>query len=124
MVQLRSGQAGDLWLVDGFKMAFDPSRIDPKIERHCLRLPTAENVENPFSEWNTCVITCRSGTIRVEINGQLVNEAEKAEIARGKVMLKSEGAAIHFKDIMIQELPPSPPEPAFQPLFNGKDLDR
>jgi hypothetical protein len=123
-VYLRAGNAGDLWQVGGYKINFDPKRIDPKNPRHALRMETAKSVENPVGEWNNAVVTCRGDTIRVEINGQLVNEATGADISRGKILLKSEGAVIHFKDVLIKEVPrsTSPPEPAFQPLFNGKDL--
>jgi hypothetical protein len=100
--QLMSGHAGDFWLVDGFKLKVDPKRQDPKVDRHYFRLETTKPVEYPVGEWNTYVITCKGDHVRLEINGQLVNEGTMAEINRGKILLQSEGAEIHFKDVMLK----------------------
>jgi hypothetical protein len=102
--QLMSGHAGDFWLVDGFKLKVDPKRQDPKVERHYFRLETTKPVENPVGEWNTYVISCKGDAIRLEINGQLVNEGSMAELSKGKILLQSEGAEIHFKDVMIKSV--------------------
>lgn len=102
--QLMSGHAGDFWLVDGFKLKVDPKRQDPKVDRHYFRLETTKPVENPLGEWNTYLITCKGDTVRLEINGQLVNEGTMAELSRGKILLQSEGAEIHFKDVMIKSV--------------------
>jgi len=100
--QLMSGHAGDFWLVDGFKLTVDPKRQDPKVARHFNRMETTKAVENPIGEWNTYLITCKGDNIRLEINGQLVNEGTMAELTRGKILLQSEGAEIHFKDVMLK----------------------
>lgn len=102
--QLMSGHAGDFWLVDGFKLKVDPKRQDPKVDRHYFRLETTKPVENPVGEWNTYLITCKGDNVRLEINGQFVNEGTMAELSRGKILLQSEGAEIHFKDVMIKSM--------------------
>jgi hypothetical protein len=100
--QLMADHAGDFWLVDNFKLQVDPSRQDPKVARHYYR--TKDNVEKPVGEWNQYEITCKDGTIRLVINGQLVNEGAHAELTKGKILLQSEGAAIEFKDVVLKHL--------------------
>ena len=101
--QLMSGHAGDFWLVDNFKLKVDPERHDPKNARHYFRMK--DKVEKEPGEWNQYEITCKGDTIRLVINGQLVNVGTEAELSRGKILLQSEGAEIHFKDVMLKHLP-------------------
>jgi hypothetical protein len=64
-----------------------------------------DNVEKPVGEWNQYEITCKGDTIRLVINGQLVNEGTDAELTKGRILLQSEGAEIHFKDVALKQLP-------------------
>ncbi len=100
--QLMADHAGDFWLVDNFKLTVDPKRQDPKVARHYFRMK--DHVEKPVGEWNQYEITCKGGTIRLVINGELVNEGAHAEATRGKILLQSEGAEIHFRDVMLKHL--------------------
>ena len=55
-------------------------------------------------EWNTTeVIAKADGSIEVRINGALVNTGKSA-LTSGPIGFQSEGARIHFKDIMIKIL--------------------
>jgi len=100
--QLMSGRAGDFWLVDNFKLKVDSARQDPKVNRHFFRMK--DGVEKPLGEWNQYEITCKGDTIKLVINGQMVNEGTNAELSRGKILLQSEGAEIEFRDVMIKPL--------------------
>jgi hypothetical protein len=100
--QLMSEHAGDFWLVDNFQLKVDPARRDPKVARHYFRLK--DGVEKPVGEWNQYEITCQGNTIKLVINGQLVNEGTDAELSRGKILLQSEGAEIHFRNIELKPL--------------------
>jgi hypothetical protein len=101
--QLMADHAGDFWLVDKFKLKVDPKRQDPKNERHYYRMK--DHVEKPVGEWNQYEITCKGDSIRLVINGQLVNEGTEAELHKGRILLQSEGAEIHFKDVALKPLP-------------------
>ena len=101
--QLEAGHAGDFWLVDHFNLKIDPKRRDPKIARHYYRLK--DRVENKIGEWNQYEITCKGDTIKLVINGQLVNEGTEAEMTKGKIVLQSEGAEIHFRNVELKHLP-------------------
>jgi hypothetical protein len=100
--QLMANHAGDFWLVDNFKLQVDPKRQDPKIPRHYFRLK--DNVEKPLGEWNQYEITCQGDTIKLVINGHLVNEGTGAEVTKGKILLQSEGAEIHFRNVELKPL--------------------
>jgi hypothetical protein len=97
--QLAADQAGDIWLVDGFKLKIDESRHDPKSERHYFRLK--DGIEKPRGEWNQYEITCKGKSLRLVINGQFVNEGSDAELTKGKILLQSEGSEIHFRNIEL-----------------------
>jgi hypothetical protein len=96
--QLQHGNAGDFWNIGGFLMK-------PAAERTTGRnTKKLENAEKPKGEWNHYKITADGGSVKLEINGKLVNEASDCAALPGKICLQSEGAEIHFKDIRIQEL--------------------
>ena len=104
--QLRSGRAGDFWLIypPDVKLDVDKSRQDPKQERHYFRLETKDQVEKKFGEWNEYEITCKGGDITLVINGVKVNEGKNGNLKSGRIALQSEGAEVHFKDVVIKNL--------------------
>jgi len=57
-------------------------------------------------EWNTYLVVCVDGTIKLSINGKFVNGLSKASVKKGYICLESEGSEIHFRNIRIMELPP------------------
>lgn len=101
--QLMADHAGDIWLVDGFKLKVDEARKDPKAARHFLRT-IEKDVENKVGEWNKYEITCKGNTIKLKINGKEVNEGTEAEATKGKILLQSEGAEIHFRNIELKPI--------------------
>jgi len=102
--QLASGSAGDFWLVGGAKLTVDSSRQDPKVARHYFRLKEAGDVEKPIGEWNQYEITCRGDTVELVINGKKVNSGTDSELTSGAIILQSEGAEIHFRNIEVESL--------------------
>jgi hypothetical protein len=100
--QLMANNAGDFWLIDA-KLTIDKTRQDPKVERHYFR-KIKDDVEKPIGEWNQYEITCKGNTIKLVINGKEVNEGTDSELTKGKILLQSEGAEIHFKDIEIKSM--------------------
>jgi hypothetical protein len=121
--QLAAGRAGDIWLVDGFKLTIDKARQDPNQARHYLRIGDryvkkdgkdskgrdaytieSKEIEKPLGEWNQYEITCRGDTVRLVVNGHLANEGTNAEATRGKILLQSEGTPIDFRNVEIKML--------------------
>ena len=84
------------------KLTVDPKRQDPKVARHYFRMK--DGVEKKLGEWNQYEITCKGDTIKLVINGQLVNEGTGAELKRGKILLQSEGAEIFFRNVELKSL--------------------
>jgi len=70
-------------------------KFDEKAQKKALK---------PSDEWNTTEVTARGdGSIEVRVNGTLVTTG-KTELTSGPVGFQSEGARIHFKDVMIKSL--------------------
>jgi hypothetical protein len=101
--QLYRDHAGDFWLVDGFKLTVDKERQDKKSANHYLRMKTS-GVEKPIGEWNEYEITCKGNTIKLVVNGVVQNEGAHAESNKGKILLQSEGAEIHFRNIELIQI--------------------
>jgi hypothetical protein len=104
--QLLTGRAGDLLLTNppDAKLEADKARQDPKLERCFRRFETREAVEQKLGEWNELEATCKGGDIVLVINGVKVNEGKNGNLRSGRIALQSEGAEIHFKDIVLKSL--------------------
>ncbi len=59
----------------------------------------------PNGEWNTYQVIAVDGTIKLAINGKMVNGVRNATQKKGYLCLESEGSEIHFRNIKIMELP-------------------
>jgi hypothetical protein len=99
-VQLFKGNAGDLWVI-GTELDV-PDEAKRKEGRRHKNL--TDGSEKPIGEWNRLEITCKGDTIRVKVNGDLVNEATNCSVTRGAICLQSEGAPIEFRDIVLTPL--------------------
>lgn len=73
---------------------------------------TNTNRSNPLEyrslgsgNWNTYDIVCVDGVIKLSVNGKFINGISQASQKKGYICLESEGAAIHFRNISITELP-------------------
>lgn len=96
-VQLFAGNAGDLWVI-GTELTVPEVEKRRKERRH---INLTDGSEKPFGEWNTMEITCKGDTIRVKVNGVLVNEATECSVSRGAISLQSEGSPIEFRNIVL-----------------------
>ena len=50
------------------------------------------------------VIECRKDTIRVWVNGDLVNDGSKATAQRGQIAIQAEGSEVEFRKLTIESL--------------------
>lgn len=99
--QLFANNAGDIWLIGGFKLDVDKERQDPKQARHYFRKGKGKAIEKKPGEWNKYKITCKGDTITLEVNGDVVNEGKNSELTKGKIALQSEGSPIHFRNVKL-----------------------
>ena len=106
---LYTGQ-GDIFSIHGARMT--PERPHPAGWERCL---PSERRTKGAGQWNHYRVTCRDGTISLEVNGAKVSGGTNITPRAGYICLESEGSPIRFRNIRIQELPPAePPLPADQ----------
>ena len=96
--QLQSGRAGDFWNIGDFPMKTAPDRTKGRNTRH-LRAN-----ENPVGQWNRYEIIADGDHVVLMVNGQVLNEARDCLETPGKICLQSEGAEIHFRNILLVPL--------------------
>jgi len=97
--QLHSGNAGDFWNIDEFRMQTDPARLNGRNTKK------SHFNENPVGEWNEYEIIVDHGTVTLIVNGEVLNEATEVEELAGKIGLQSEGAEIQFRNIRLAPIP-------------------
>ena len=116
---------GDVFPVNGAKMT-TAGRISPDKQRSF----PAEERSKPSPEWNHYRVVANNGEIRLSVNGKEVTIAKDISPRKGYLMLESEGAECHFRNIRLRELPTTNPKPeeiarsadGFLPLFTGIDF--
>ena len=95
--QIQEHDFGDFYLVGG-------TTIEAKGKTQKGRVVRTKDVEKPLGEWNVVEVICDGDTITNVVNGVEVNKATKASVARGKIILQSEGAEVFFRNITITPL--------------------
>ncbi len=116
---------GDIFPVNGAKLTV-AGRISPNGQRS---FPMEERTK-ASPEWNHYRVVANDGDISLSVNGKEVTIAKDASPRKGYLMLESEGAECHFKNLRIAELPSTDASESktaresdgFLPLFNGTDL--
>jgi hypothetical protein len=104
--QLKSGDAGDMYGFQGFKIDGDPER---KFERPealggLTGVKKIVGNEKEPGEWNKYEITVDGDKITLIVNGKKVNEATGCDVRPGKIGLQSEGGEIHFRAVTLTPL--------------------
>lgn len=94
---------GELFGVGGVETVPDTPRgsRSKSIENRCLGK----------GQWNTYVVVCVDGVVKLSVNGKFVNGISKATQKKGYICLESEGAPIHFRNLTVTELPPGVTSP-------------
>ncbi|HUG89540.1 MAG TPA: DUF1080 domain-containing protein [Planctomycetaceae bacterium] len=99
-VQLAHQNAGDFWVI-GTTIKVPDAERRVMGRRH---LNLTDDSEKPPGEWNKMEIVARGATVTVRVNGELVNEASQVSQTKGAICLQSEGAAAHFRNIVLTPL--------------------
>ena len=112
-VQMESGNAGDFWcIVEDIKVPDMEARRGPPAEwgitegkaRRIRNL--TDSSEKPVGEWNSMVIEAVGRTIRVWVNGDLVNAGSDATADHGQIALQAEGSEVEFRKLRLFHLVP------------------
>jgi hypothetical protein len=107
-VQLEHGNAGDFWCIGEDITTPDmEARRGPKAEwggtegkRRNIKNLT-NNSEKPLGEWNRMVIECLKDTVKVWVNGDLVNFGYNASVQQGQIAVQAEGSEVEFRQLAL-----------------------
>jgi hypothetical protein len=107
-VQMESGNAGDFWcILEDIRVPDMERRRGPRAdwgttEGKARRIRNlTDNSEKPLGEWNTMVIRAVGRSIRVWVNGDLVNDGSEATADRGRIAVQSEGSEVEFRKLSL-----------------------
>ena len=110
-IQMEHKNAGDFWcIVEDVEVNNMEERRGPKenwgiTEGKGRRIQNlTDDSESELGQWNTMIIECRGDTIKVWVNGELVNEGFNSTANKGQIGLQAEGAEVEFKKIEITHL--------------------
>jgi hypothetical protein len=134
MVQIQPPNTGDLWVLGYSDSALrtDPARSYKPFGE--LELPpgpmgaamlhrhlAVANVEKPAGQWNTVETEIVGKTIKVWVNGALVNEGVNLVDLPGRIGLESEFGKIQFRNIRLTPIADdAPPQETAVPQVPGR----
>jgi hypothetical protein len=113
-VQMMSGNAGDFWCIEENIEVPDMETRRPREPgqkwggsepdaRRVLNL--TDGSEKPLGQWNTMVVEARGRTLKVWVNGDLVNQGSNSTADQGRIALQAEGTEVEFRRVAIGPLP-------------------
>ncbi len=107
-VQLMHENAGDFWcIVEDISVQDMEKRRGPKDQwgttedklRRIINL--TDGSENPVGEWNDAKVECLNNSVKVWINGNLVNQGFDCTAQKGQIALQAEGSEVEFKKVVL-----------------------
>jgi len=115
-VQMQSGDAGDFWcIVEDITVPDMVERRGPEEtwgitegkNRRIINL--TDNSEKPLGDWNTMTIECVADTVKVWVNGDLVNYGYNCTASEGQIAVQAEGAKVEFSKIDLTPITKTTP---------------
>jgi hypothetical protein len=110
-VQMMHENAGDFWCIQEDIVVPDMEKRRGPKERWGVngdklrRIPNlTDGTEKPLGEWNTMHIECLKNSVKVWLNGVLVNYGTNATASIGQIALQSEGSEVEFKNLQISPI--------------------
>lgn len=100
-VQLASNNAGDFWVI-GENVRVKDAEKRTKGRR---TINYTDGSEKKLGEWNTLIVRVGGDTVKVYINGDLVNEAWDCSADSGAICLQAEGTPIEYRKVQLRPLP-------------------
>jgi hypothetical protein len=106
--QMMTENAGDFWCIEEDIAVVDmEKRRGPKAEwgingdkkRRIVNLTNGS--EKPVGQWNTMVIECVKRSIKVWVNGDLVNCGFNCTADQGQIALQAEGSEVEFRKVEL-----------------------
>jgi hypothetical protein len=110
-VQLMNQNAGDFWCIqEDITVPDMEKRRGPKEKwgvngDKLRRVPNlTDGTEKPLGEWNSMTIECVKNSIKVWLNGVMVNYGYNATAQKGQIALQSEGSEVEFKEVKVASI--------------------
>lgn len=107
-VQMQHGDAGDFWCIaEDIEVPDMEARRGPKenwgiTEGKGRRIKNlTDNSEKPVGEWNKMTIEVVKNSIKVWVNGDMVNYGFNATAGKGNIALQAEGSEVEFRKIWL-----------------------
>lgn len=107
-VQMQSGDAGDFWCIGEDIQVPDMVARRGPMDRWGVdgdRLRRIKNLtdgsEKPLGEWNAMEIRCVANSVRVWVNGVLVNQGTQCTARSGQIAVQAEGTEVEFRRIVL-----------------------
>lgn len=110
-VQMMHENAGDFWcIVEDITVPDMETRRGPKEEwgitegkgRRIVNL--TDGSEKPVGEWNNMIIECAGNSIKVWVNGTMVNHGTNSTASKGNIALQAEGSEVEFRKVQLTPL--------------------
>lgn len=107
-VQMLHENAGDFWcIVEDITVPDMEERRGPREEwgiregdrRRILNL--TDGSEKPVGEWNHMIVEAVGSSIKVWVNGDMVNYGFDATASRGQLAIQAEGAEMEFRNLTL-----------------------
>lgn len=110
-VQMMNQNAGDFWCIqEDITVPDMEKRRGPKEKwgvngDKLRRIPNlTDGTEKPLGEWNSMTIECVKNSIKVWLNGVLVNYGYNATAEKGQIALQAEGSEVEFKEVKVASI--------------------
>ena len=110
-VQMEHSNAGDFWVigeditVDNMEERRGPKETWGSTDGFNRRIKNlTDNSEKELGEWNTMAIECLNNTIKVWVNGDLVNYGYNASTSSGQIAIQAEGSEVEFRKLELSKL--------------------
>lgn len=110
-VQMMHENAGDFWcIVEDIKVPDMLERRGPKekwgiTEGKARRIKNlTDGSEKPVGEWNTMIIECVKDSIKVWVNGDVVNHGTDCTATRGQIALQAERSEVEFRKVALMPI--------------------
>jgi lysophospholipase L1-like esterase len=107
-VQMNHEHAGDFWCICEDVAVPDMvarrgNEQDWGVTEGKLRriLNLTDGSEKPVGQWNQMVIECLGDSIKVWVNGDLVNHGTKCTATKGQIALQAEGSEVEFRKLLL-----------------------
>ncbi|MEO5799346.1 MAG: DUF1080 domain-containing protein [Gemmatimonadales bacterium] len=110
-VQMESGNAGDFWcILEDITVPDMVARRGPREkwgategkERRIRNL--TDDSERPLGEWNRLVVEAVGRSVKVWVNGTLVNSGTNGTAGHGQIAIQSEGSEVEFRRLDLTSI--------------------